>query len=133
MKKVIIAFAAIAITSTTSFAQAKDAKKCGAIAYFGTHTGTSEISSSELASVNEYTVKDPCDEKVSGKVESFEFTAVINSKPTVIMGKGSEVTAEMKKVFTQLKSGDKVFLDSFKAKMVDGSMKKIPGITLKIK
>ncbi|MGZ3904127.1 MAG: GldM family protein [Bacteroidia bacterium] len=133
MKKTIFTLAAIVLTTTASFAQAKDSKNCDLRTYFGTHTATSEIAKADLGNVSELIAKDECDAKKTATVESFEFTAMVGGKPVVYTGKGNAISADMKKTLGEVKSGSKIFIDNVKAKMSDGSVKGIPGITLKVK
>lgn len=133
MKKAIFTLTAIVLTATASYAQAKDAKNCDLRAYFGTHTATSEISKADLGNVSELIAKDECDAKKTATVESFEFTAMVGGKPLVFTGKGNQLSEEMRKALGKVQNGSKVFIDNVKAKMADGSLKSIPGITLKIK
>jgi hypothetical protein len=132
MKKTIMLIAAVFVVNATSFAQAKEAPKCDVRAYFG--TATSSVTKAELTSVNGLTAKNNCDDKASYVVVSFEFTAAKSEKDFIALkGTSAAFTDEMKTALKGMSAGQKVFLDNVTAKTADGSLKKIPGITLKIK
>jgi hypothetical protein len=134
MKKTIMLIAAVFVVNATSFAQAKEAPKCDVRAYFGTFTATSSVTKAELTSVNGLTAKNNCDDKASYVVVSFEFTAAKSEKDFIALkGTSAAFTDEMKTALKGMSAGQKVFLDNVTAKTADGSLKKIPGITLKIK
>ena len=109
-------------------------KECYPVASVANHTGTSNITKAELEKFSEISVKNDCD-KETYTVVSFEFTAALDNsdkKPAIFMGTSPVLSSEMKTALTKLKPGSKVFLDNFKAKKADGTIKSISGITLKV-
>ena len=121
------------VLSGTLIAQAPaDKKACNIVASVDNHTGTSDISKADLDKLTEIKVKNDCDKEVY-TITSFEFTAIVDNKPIAFKGTGPVLTAEMKATLLKVKSGSKVFLDSFSATKADGTAKKIPGITLHVK
>ena len=64
---------------------------------------------------------------------SFEFTAVVKGQPVAYSGNGPGLTADMKAALMKVSTGSKIFIDNVKAKGPDGSVRSIPGVTLKVK
>lgn len=140
MKKTITLLALALLTGINSYAQNKASKKCNAVASFGTHTGTSEITKADLSNVKEITIKNECTDNAAYMVVSYEVTVVkdgnVNNNNTsnVVVEKGAgPFSKEIMEAFKNASSGGKVFLDNVKVKAADGVLNSIPGITLKIK
>ncbi len=66
-------------------------------------------------------------------VVSYELTAIIKGSPYVATGQGPSLTQEMKTKLGQISTGGKIFIDNVKAKGPDGTIRSIPGVTLKVK
>ncbi len=66
-------------------------------------------------------------------VVSYELTAIIKGSPYVATGQGPGLTSEMKAKLGQITTGGKIFIDNVKAKGPDGTIRSIPGVTLKVK
>ena len=134
MKHKLFLSALALLISGTLLAQSApaDKKTCNIVASIDNHTGTSTITKAELDNLKEVTVKNDCD-KDAYTIVSFEFTTMVDGKAIGLIGTSAVLTPEMKAALAKTKAGSKVFLDSFTAKTATGPVKKIPGITLKVK
>lgn len=96
--------------------------------------GTAEIKKLEVGGIGGVLAKlEGFDFEANFVVISYEFTAVVKGNPIVATGNGNQLTAEMKAALAKVSTGSKVFIDNVKAKGPDGSVRSIPGVTLKVK
>lgn len=97
-------------------------------------TGTADIKKVEVSGAGAVIARlQGFDFQANFIVQSFEFTAIVKGVPKVYTGSGPSLTAEMKGALSQVGTGSKVFIDNVKAKGPDGSIRNIPGVTLKVK
>ena len=66
-------------------------------------------------------------------VVSYEFTAIINGQVQYFPGTGASLSQEMKAALAKVKTGSKIFIDNVQALGPDGVVRKIGGVTLKVR
>jgi gliding motility-associated protein GldM len=100
----------------------------------GGKKGTAEIKKMEVGGIGGVLAKlEGFDFEANFVVISYEFTAVVKGNPIVATGNGNQLTQDMKTALGKVSTGSKVFIDAVKAKGPDGSVRSIPGVTLKVK
>ncbi len=100
----------------------------------GGKTGTTEIKKIELAGIGGMKAElQGFDFAANFIVVSYELTAIIKGSPYVATGSGPGFSPEMKAKLGQVSTGGKIFIDNVKAKGPDGTIRSIPGVTLKVK
>src|ERR1035437_1843852 len=96
--------------------------------------GTAEIKKLEVGGIGGIlAVLEGFDFEASFVVISYEFTAVVKGTPIVATGNNNQLTPQMKDALGKVSTGSKVFIDAVKAKGPDGTIRNIPGVTLKVK
>jgi gliding motility-associated protein GldM len=96
--------------------------------------GTAEIKKIEVAGIGAVLAKlEGFDFEANFVVISYEFTAVVKGSPVALSGTGNMLTQEMKNALGKVSTGSKIFIDNVKAKGPDGTVRSIPGVTLKVK
>jgi len=104
------------------------------VAAIGGKKGTSEIRRVDVAGIGAVAAKlEGFDFEANFIVTSFEFTAIVKGQPVSYNGTGPGMTNEMKTALSKVATGSKIFIDNVKAKGPDGSLRNIPGVTLKVK
>lgn len=104
------------------------------VAAIGGKKGFSEIKRVDVAGIGAVAAKlEGFDFEANFIVTSFEFTAIVKGQPKSYSGNGPSMTNEMKTALSQVATGSKIFIDNVKAKGPDGSLRSIPGVTLKVK
>jgi len=104
------------------------------VAAIGGKKGTSEIRRVDVAGIGAVAAKlEGFDFEANFIVTSFEFTAVVKGQPVSYNGTGPAMTSDMKAALSKVATGSKIFIDNVKAKGPDGSLRNIPGVTLKVK
>jgi len=100
----------------------------------GGKKGTAEIKKIEVGGIGGIlAVLEGFDFEANFVVISYEFTAVVKGTPVVATGSGNQLTQPMKDALNKVSTGSKVFIDAVKAKGPDGTIRNIPGVTLKVK
>lgn len=66
-------------------------------------------------------------------VVSFELSAVVKGALKSVMCQGNSVNSEARSILSAAGVGSKIFFENVKAKGPDGSIRNIPGVTLKVK
>lgn len=104
------------------------------VAAIGGKKGTSEIKRVDVGGIGAVAAKlEGFDFEANFIVTSFEFTAIVKGQPVSYNGSGPAMTGEMKAALSKVATGSKIFIDNVKAKGPDGSLRSIPGVTLKVK
>jgi len=104
------------------------------VAAIGGKKGTSEIRRVDVAGIGAVAAKlEGFDFEANFIVTSFEFTAIVKGQPVSYTGSGPSMTSDMKAALGKVATGSKIFIDNVKAKGPDGSLRNIPGVTLKVK
>ncbi|HXB39109.1 MAG TPA: gliding motility protein GldM [Bacteroidia bacterium] len=104
------------------------------VAAIGGKKGTSEIRRVDVAGIGAVAAKlEGFDFEANFIVTSFEFTAIVKGQPVSYTGNGPSMTSDMKAALGKVATGSKIFIDNVKAKGPDGSLRNIPGVTLKVK
>lgn len=96
--------------------------------------GTADIKKSEVSGAGGViALLEGFDFQANFVVTSFDFTAVIKGQAVAYSGQGPGLTGDMKSALGKVSTGSKIFIDNVKAKGPDGSVRSIPGVTLKVK
>ena len=96
--------------------------------------GFSEIRRVDVAGIGAVAAKlEGFDFEANFIVTSFDFTAIVKGQPVSYSGKGPSMTSEMKTALSKVSTGSKIFIDNVRAKGPDGTLRNIPGVTLKVK
>ncbi|MDO9001476.1 MAG: gliding motility protein GldM [Bacteroidota bacterium] len=66
-------------------------------------------------------------------VVSFELTAVVKGNLKSVVCQGNSVNSEARSILSSAGVGSKIFFENVKAKGPDGTIRNIPGVTLKVK
>jgi gliding motility-associated protein GldM len=104
------------------------------VAAVGGKKGTAEIKKVEVSSIGAVLAKlEGFDFEANFVVISYDFTAVVRGTPVALSCSGNQLTSEMKTALGKVSTGSKIFIDNVKAKGPDGSVRNIPGVTLKVK
>jgi gliding motility-associated protein GldM len=104
------------------------------VAMVGGKKGTAEIKKVEAQGIGGVIAKlEGFDFEANFITISYEFTAVVKGQPVALSGSGPALTSEMKSTLQKVATGSKIFIDAVKAKGPDGSVRNIPGVTLKVK
>ena len=104
------------------------------VAAVGGKKGTSDIKKIDVAGIGGISAPlEGFDFQANFIVISYELTAIIKGTPYVASGTGPSLTQEMKTKLSQVSTGGKIFIDNVKAKGPDGTIRSIPGVTLKVK
>jgi gliding motility-associated protein GldM len=104
------------------------------VATIGGKKGFSEIKRVDVAGIGAVAAKlEGFDFEANFIVTSFEFTAIVKGQPVSYTGNGPSMTSDMKAALSKVATGSKIFIDNVKAKGPDGSLRNIPGVTLKVK
>jgi gliding motility-associated protein GldM len=100
----------------------------------GGKKGTAEIKKIEVGGIGGILAQlEGFDFEANFVVISYEFTAVVKGTPVVATGVGNQLSPEMKAALGKVSTGSKVFIDNVKARGPDGTIRNIPGVTLKVK
>ena len=130
-KIIAFVFVVLVCINIGAFAQVKTTIKCKPEVYLGTHTGTSEITKAELITFKELTVKNNCND---GSVFlGFDLTTIVNGGTVICSTNSMILHKDMTDAINQVKVGSKIFIDNVRIKKPDGTIKVIPGITIKVK
>jgi gliding motility-associated protein GldM len=104
------------------------------VAAIGGKKGTGEIKKIEVQGIGAVqAILEGFDFQANFIVTSYELTAIIKGSPYSATGSGPSLTQEMKTKLSQIGTGGKIFIDNVKAKGPDGTIRSIPGVTLKVK
>lgn len=104
------------------------------VAAIGGKKGFSEIKRVDVGGIGAVAAKlEGFDFEANFIVTSFEFTAIVKGQPVSYNGSGPAMTSDMKAALGKVATGSKIFIDNVKAKGPDGSLRSIPGVTLKVK
>jgi len=104
------------------------------VATIGGKKGTSEIKRVDVGGIGGVVARlEGFDFEANFIVTSFEFTAIVKGQPVSYTGSGPGMTSDMKAALGKVATGSKIFIDNVKAKGPDGSLRNIPGVTLKVR
>jgi gliding motility-associated protein GldM len=103
------------------------------VTYAGQYKGEAHVSKAELESITSVNVTlENFDFDVHFEVVSFDMSSVSDFTSVIFTSKTKALTPEMKSQLQSLKSGSKVYFENVTVKAPDGTLRKIPGVTLKI-
>ncbi len=103
------------------------------VAFFGGKKATDVISKAALlASQGVIANMENFDFDLKFQVLSFECSMTVNGVEATTKSNGNMVSQEMKQYLLKAKNGSKVYIESVKVKGPDGTVRTIPGITLKV-
>ncbi len=94
------------------------------------HTGKSEITTNELATVKDLELSSTCGAESAYKVVSYDMTFVIKGNPILLKGKGSKLEAEH---FKNLTADRKLCFDNIKLVGPNGVKKTAEPVYLTVK
>jgi hypothetical protein len=98
------------------------------------YKGTVECKKMELAGFGGVqALLEGFDFKANFVVISYDFTAVIKGQAIPYTGNSPGFTGDMKTALGKASTGSKIFIDNVKAKGPDGTVRSIPGLTIKVK
>jgi gliding motility-associated protein GldM len=104
------------------------------VAYVGSIKGDGQMTKGELNNVSGVFAKmENFDFDLSFKVISFVLSVNVNGVFVEKKGVGPVVTADMKALLAGVKAGNKVFFEQITVQGPDGTMRKIPGVNIKVK
>lgn len=104
------------------------------VAAVGGKKGTAEIKKVEVQGIGGVLAKlEGFDFEANFITLSYDFTAIVKGQPVAISANGPALTQAMKDALAKVSTGSKIFIDNVKAKGPDGSVRNIPGVTLKVK
>lgn len=104
------------------------------VAKVGGKTGSVEVKKSELAAIGGVGAElAGFDFDAKFIVSSFELSAVVKGALKSVSCPGNSLNAEARQILSSAGVGSKIFFENVKAKGPDGTVRSIPGVTLKIK
>jgi gliding motility-associated protein GldM len=104
------------------------------IANVGGKEGTAEIRKIDAVGIGAVLAKVKGFEfEANFKVVSYDFTAIVKGQPVIFTGVGPAMSDDMKKALGKVSTGSKIFIDNVKAQGPDGTIRNIPGVTLKVR
>jgi gliding motility-associated protein GldM len=104
------------------------------VAYVGSIKGDGQMTKAELNSASGVFARmEGFDFDLSFSVVSFVMSMNVNGVFVEKKGNGPAITGEMKSLLAGAKPGNKVFFEQVTVKGPDGSLRKIPGVNIKVK
>ena len=104
------------------------------VAYVGAIKGDGQMTKGELQSASGVFARmENFDFDLSFKVISFIMSMNVNGVFVEKKGNGPAITGEMKTLLGGAKPGNKVFFEQVTVQGPDGTMRKIPGVNIKVK
>lgn len=104
------------------------------VAYVGSIKGDGQMTKGELNAVSGVFARmENFDFDLSFSVVSFVLSMNVNGVFVEKKGNGPAITPEMKSLLTGAKPGNKVFFEQITVKGPDGTLRKIPGVNIKVK
>jgi hypothetical protein len=104
------------------------------VAYVGSIKGDGQMTKAELnAASGVFARMEGFDFDLSFSVVSFVMSMNVNGVFVEKKGNGPAITPDMKSLLAGAKPGNKVFFEQVTVKGPDGSLRKIPGVNIKVK
>lgn len=104
------------------------------VASVGGKEGFAEITRLEASGLGGVVAKvKGFDFEANFKVTSFEFMAIVKGQPVIASSNKASLTEEMKRALSKVSSGSKIFFDNVKVQGPDGTVRNIPGVTLRVR
>jgi hypothetical protein len=104
------------------------------VTYFGSIKGDGLMTKAELQSQSGiFPRMENFDFDLRFTVASFQMSALVDGAWKDCQANGPGITPEMKSIMTTVKTGDKVIFQNVTVKGPDGTIRKIPGVVVKVK
>lgn len=104
------------------------------VCYVGNIKGDGIMSKAEVANIRAiFPRMENFDFDVSFQVVSFDLTTLANGKYETYKSTGREVTAEMSSALASARPGDRLLFENVVVKGPDASIRKIPGVIIKVR